>query len=92
MIIQVSNAESWFRDAKTSCFGLVLPDGWFGRPYDNQHVLDDYRVNENEVFFRFDKLREVQVTEPKVCRIEIDSSGAVNGVRSPTVPKLTPRE
>lgn len=29
--------EEWFRKAGGG--GLVLPDGWFGRPYDNIHRL-----------------------------------------------------
>jgi hypothetical protein len=29
--------REWFR--VNSCGGLVLPDGWYGRPFDNQHRL-----------------------------------------------------
>jgi hypothetical protein len=29
--------QKWFTDELGG--SLVLPDGWFGRPYDNQHVI-----------------------------------------------------
>lgn len=29
--------EEWFLSAKTA--SMELPDGWFGRPYDNMHQL-----------------------------------------------------
>ena len=29
--------EKWFKDEWGG--SLVLPDGWYGRPYDNQHAL-----------------------------------------------------
>jgi hypothetical protein len=28
---------------------LVLPDGWFGRPYDNQHALTSYEDSGEEI-------------------------------------------
>lgn len=34
--------EGWFRE--TGGGGLLLPDGWFGRPYDNIHQLTFFTV------------------------------------------------
>jgi len=33
----VASLEEWFSSAKTA--SMELPDGWFGRPYDNMHQL-----------------------------------------------------
>ena len=30
-----TTVERWFR--QTNSIGLLLPDGWFGKPYDNHH-------------------------------------------------------
>jgi hypothetical protein len=32
-----STIQHWFKDAWGG--SLCLPDGWYGRPYDNQHAL-----------------------------------------------------
>lgn len=33
----VELVREWFGAHRTA--SLILPDGWFGRPYDNQHVV-----------------------------------------------------
>ena len=38
--------EDWFKQKLGG--GLLLPDGWYGRPYDNQHRLTSV-VEENNI-------------------------------------------
>ena len=59
--------ENWF---ETEWGGsMVLPDGWFGRPYDNQHLLtsvyengEELRLTLDEILcLRFEGLKSVRV-------------------------------
>ncbi|WP_141733927.1 hypothetical protein [Oligoflexus tunisiensis] len=75
---RIEDVEDWFKSIEKSCFGLVLPNGWFGRPYDNQHVINEFRVSDNEIYFRFDDFREVTVLNPKFFMVEKDESGRTN--------------
>ncbi len=47
-----STVQKWFSVE----FGgsLHLPDGWFGRPYDNQHILTSISENRNEFSITLD--------------------------------------
>jgi uncharacterized protein (TIGR00290 family) len=65
----VNVIRSWF--AKQKGGSLILPDGWYGRPYDNQHALT--AVNESSgdlaicldgrLALRFQGLKSVESTE-----------------------------
>lgn len=44
--------RSWF--SRTWGGGLVLPDGWFGRPHDNIHHLTDVCEDENGLRIELD--------------------------------------
>ncbi|HET6428852.1 MAG TPA: hypothetical protein VFJ30_10605 [Phycisphaerae bacterium] len=35
--------QRWFANAEQG-LGPILPDGWFGRPYDNLYMLEDVQV------------------------------------------------
>lgn len=37
-------AKRWFKHHSGS---LLLPDGWFGRPYDNQHTLSTMQMKDD---------------------------------------------
>jgi len=39
--------QQWF-DAEWGG-GMILPDGWFGRPFDNQHALSSVTERDNEL-------------------------------------------
>jgi hypothetical protein len=43
---------SWFKE--TWGGGLMLPDGWFGRPYDNIHRLDNVALSEDGLLLELD--------------------------------------
>lgn len=36
-------------------FYLILPDGWFGRPYDNWHKLTNYIMRPNKTILEIDE-------------------------------------
>ncbi len=58
--------QDWFRDEGGGT--LVLPDGWYGRPYDNQHMLTSIDesggaltiVLDRKLTLRFEGLRSVE--------------------------------
>jgi hypothetical protein len=37
--------ETWFK--RTGGGSMILPDAWFGRPYDNLHVLQGIQESEH---------------------------------------------
>lgn len=45
--------KDWFQN--NSGGGLVTPDGWFGRPYDNIHMLTYLEVRPNKVILELDE-------------------------------------
>jgi len=46
-------------------FGIILPDGWLGRPYDNQHHVKGLVVTNNIFTIVFDDIREIKIENPK---------------------------
>lgn len=74
----IQDVQSWFEAIMKSCFGIILPSGWLGRPYDNQHVLDEYRISTNEIYFKFDEIREIRILSPKKVIVERDSNLRLN--------------
>ena len=59
--------QKWFKDEWGG--SLVLPDGWYGRPYDNQHSLTSIDelgealtlVLDQKLTLRFENLKSVVV-------------------------------
>ncbi|HGY9594063.1 hypothetical protein [Vibrio campbellii] len=54
--------ESWIES--NAVFGLKLPDGWFGRPYDNQHRLTWIAERDNKLILEFDNQMYLTFTKP----------------------------
>jgi hypothetical protein len=67
--------EKWFNQCSSKCFGIELPSGWIGRPFDNQHRLIDYKVEDSKVWFKFDDGREVSVIDYGNVEFTKDSAG-----------------
>lgn len=61
--------QSWFDEELGG--SLVLPDGWYGRPYDNQHTLTSVVesgktltiVLDQKLTLRFESLKSVEPRE-----------------------------
>ena len=61
--------QKWFTDKWGG--SLVLPDGWYGRPYDNQHALTSIDesgealtvVLDQKLTLHFEGLKSVEVRE-----------------------------
>jgi hypothetical protein len=45
--------QQWFKDEWGG--SLMLPDGWFGRPYDNQHALTSVNESDDALTLILDK-------------------------------------
>lgn len=64
-----NTVQRWFKDEWGG--SLLLPDGWYGRPYDNQHALTSIEesddtltiVLDRKLTLRFDGLKSVKVQE-----------------------------
>ncbi|PNH91802.1 hypothetical protein [Vibrio diazotrophicus] len=54
--------ESWIKS--NAVFGLKLPDGWFGRPYDNQHKLTWVADRDNKLILELDNQMYLTFTKP----------------------------
>lgn len=61
-----NTVQQWFRDEWGG--SLLLPDGWYGRPYDNQHALTSIEeagdtltiVLDRKLTLRFEGLKSVK--------------------------------
>ena len=58
----------WFK--KNDCFGLILPNGWFGRPGDNCHQLTWTVEKENKLIIELDNQLYLIFTKPISYSIE----------------------
>lgn len=45
--------QKWFDDEWGG--SLLLPDGWYGRPYDNQHMLTSIEESDNKLTIILDQ-------------------------------------
>ena len=62
--------RDWFSKAKGA--GMVLPNGWFGRPYDNQHELTYIEQRPHTLLLELDDQLLLVFTELQ----SVDSDGA----------------
>ncbi|MDR7153237.1 hypothetical protein J2W40_000031 [Sphingobium xenophagum] len=71
--------ESWFD--KEWGGGLILPDGWFGRPHDSQHSLTSLAENgdsltmilDGDITLQFKKLKMVSPSPEELLFRSFDS-------------------
>jgi hypothetical protein len=77
-ITDIEGGKFWFEASKASGFGIVLPSGWLGRPFDNQHEIDEYHLSNDEIFFRCDDRREFLIKSPKSIFFSKSSTGRTN--------------
>jgi len=66
--------NEWLQRLRSETFGLVLPDGWFGKPYDNFHKLSEISVSGNVLKIVFDDVQELKIVSPK--RYELENIGS----------------
>lgn len=60
----------WLHALRKESFGIILPGGWLGRPYDNQHRIKEISVSKNVLTIVFDDIRELQIVNPKRYEIK----------------------
>jgi hypothetical protein len=54
--------QRWFQSSEIPP-GLILPNGWFGQPHDNQHQLTFLTARKHKVLLELDDLLLLSVTE-----------------------------
>jgi hypothetical protein len=65
--------KDWFQSKGGG--SLITPEGWFGRPYDNIHMLTYIEVRPNKVILELDEhlylifsdLKSVNTTDTELC-------------------------
>jgi len=67
--------ESWFAAALTA--SVELPDGWFGRPYDNMHRLTWLDERDGKLFVELDGQLHLILADPDVEKIGAGEFGLV---------------
>ena len=84
-----TTVQNWFKNAWGG--SLLLPDGWYGRPYDNQHALTSINeerssltiILDRKLTLHFEGLKSVEAQKGELvfrkfakCRFEWESYGA----------------
>lgn len=60
---QLNAIRRWFDQHHGG--GLVLPDGWFGRPYDNHHRLTDLQECDDDIVIVLDDNVTITIKDVK---------------------------
>lgn len=45
--------DEWLGRLKAKSFGVIMPNGWLGRPFDDLWELDDYTISYEKLILRF---------------------------------------
>ena len=61
----ISSHLWWFAKVRSEGFGIILPNGWLGQPFDNQHSVNKIEVKGSELHIVFDDIRELRIVDPK---------------------------
>jgi hypothetical protein len=61
--------RQWFERAG-QVNGPVLPDGWFGRPYDNQYSLEALNESDDAIVLRLSQEAVLRLTRPRRAFVE----------------------
>jgi hypothetical protein len=64
----VTTISNWFGEARFG--GLILPDGWFGRPHDNLHSLTFVMARPAKVLLELDDQQLLVFTDLAIARVE----------------------
>lgn len=46
--------KQWFETCSQKSFGIELPSGWVGRPYDNAHQLESFQIGKKAITLKLD--------------------------------------
>jgi hypothetical protein len=69
----------WF--GRVNGASLKLPNGWFGRPYDNLHRLTSATANAGTVIVVLDERQELSISSPGSVTIDPKALRLVNSTR-----------
>jgi hypothetical protein len=60
--ITLKPIKKWF--SKNVVFGIITPNGWIGKPYDNHNKLSSIRYIENKVLIEINGTQTFHITRP----------------------------
>lgn len=63
--MKINDTVTWLDKCFQACFGIELPNGWLGRPFDNQHRLEDYSLYQDKIILKFDGGRKLTIYDCK---------------------------
>ena len=68
--------DIWMLICTKKSFGLVLPNGWFGRPFDNRHEINEYSITYEGLSVVFDENKTLEILGMEiVSRLEKGKAG-----------------
>jgi hypothetical protein len=67
-IQEIINSD-WISKCHKNTFGIILPNGWLGRPFDNRHILYKVEADSNFIKIIFDDIRSLTIYDPGDCEI-----------------------
>ena len=70
--MKINDIQTWLDKCKNACFAIQLPTGWLGRPYDNQHRLEDYEIVSDKITIKFDGGRQLIIYDFSNIKFETD--------------------
>jgi hypothetical protein len=68
--------SEWISKCYKHSFGIILPSGWLGRPFDNRHILSKLEISNNTIKITFDDIRSLTIYNPSDCEIVIDRTNS----------------
>jgi hypothetical protein len=67
--LTLKSIKKWF--SKNVVFGIITPDGWIGRPFDNHNKLSSLEYVENMVQIEVNGTCTFQITRPfKLSKVD----------------------
>ena len=69
--MKIDNIKMWLDKYQSAYFAIQLQNGWLGRPYDNQHRLEDYEIVSDKITINFDGGRQLIIHD--FCNIKFET-------------------
>jgi len=62
---------------ENSTFGLILPTGWFGRPYDNHHSITWFEDRKYKLLIEIDEQLLIIITKSNQFEIVVNNNDLI---------------
>lgn len=77
MSTHLESLRDWLEKCRLNYFGIILPSGWFGRPGDNLHKINDFTLTSNFLTLIFDASGKLHIEGLKNFSLENKNWGDV---------------